>query len=530
MLLSGCTTKKGKTDNFQTGAVGFNMTEDIGKRTFYTPIPSSEYYYGQLEVKANLYDNALSKEDSKHLINAISSLFHKKQDEFAIKISTSIKNIKLPSFILFSYKYDSTNNQWKSEFNNTYLSPTFRLDSQERIGFSLDVLNSERTDVSIAKKAGYITDIFSKFSSTLWVVSELSKESINETTKQIDEHLTGIASQTMDSSFNTIIEPTLDGFKQTNYIIKDKNGNNLVALKVNLRLFNTLLDSKFIPQISTTDKNHVTPNLSSIDAPSHRISIGYGTNHSLIKNLRSDNILNKLNSTTELQQFEELCHKLREDLRNIYGLNLFDNLIIRKELLSTSKYTKDESLYRSSCLSRNDKIHLDDMSIAIELDTPLTRQDVEFNEEILTKISTYLRGGSQSTEIAEYFSDDVIVTAGKERFLGFNIPTPHLSKGVLLDGLLKLNATKVCCYRAVINAVGERSPNTDTLYFTSLDQDSIFKIALYKGSTNRLVNYIVLGEADGEEVGYKIRETLLGTEIPHKMTSIILNETSSTGL
>jgi hypothetical protein len=531
MLLSGCIAKKDKiTDNYQNGAIGFNMMEDKTKRTFYTPIPSSEYYYGQLEIKTNLYKNALSKDDAMNLTKAIKSLFSQEQKEFAIKISTRIKNINLPPFILFSYKYDSDTKQWESNFNNTYLSPAFRLDSQEQIGFSLEVLNNETNNISIASKAAVIANISSRFSGSLWAVSELSQNSVNGITAQIDGHLSSLTSKRLDSSFSTILEPTISGFKATSYIIKDKNGHDLAELNVNLRMFNTLLISRPITQESNINKRYIAPNLSSIDDPSNRIAIGSSTGQRLIDKLRSENIQNKLNATTDITIFTELCHNLREQLRNQYGLNLFDNLSVRKEILSASKYTKDRALYDSKCLTNNDKNHLREMSIAIELDTPLTRQDVEFNEAILTKISTYLRGGSESIEITKYFSDDVTVTAGKEKFLGFNIPSPHLSKEVFLEGLRELNATKVCCYRAVINAAGERIPNTDTLYFTSLDQDSIFKIELYKGSKNGLVNFINLGEANNQEVGYKIRETLIGTETPQKMTSNIFNETSTTGL
>ncbi|MGR1221168.1 hypothetical protein ACUYGA_30230 [Metapseudomonas otitidis] len=500
----------------ETGLLGFGIKELTGERKIFSPTPLSNYYYGQLFVKANLYKAAISGADARKLSTYILALFGSEKKQFGITVAPILNGVKFPQIVVFSYKYDSDDNSWKSEITPEYSSPVFLVSDFERIKYEFAYVASDSVDLNITELVSGLISNNADLAPGAWVVSKASAKSIGLATATVDKIVSSVLSKSEESKISGQLEPSIKGDREIVYRVGGNGDSRLADISISTRLFTSLVTGSLISKVSEpTDFNAATPKLDPINNPLNRIKVknDSGGEMTLGDALKRTGLLRNLVAANNPNEFSSQCRDVIDSLQGHYGLTVFDSLNSMRHILLSTKFSRDSSLFNSGCLYDHELSLLEAMGIPIRYTPPAST--VKLDSDTLKKIAGYLKSPIANvgfeTDILNIFSETgvrVSSVTGKFKSLPREFSAYHRQD--LLRQLGQLRVATSCCWGAgILDGEGAPIHGAGQILFRSLDYQDIYTLELYPPIGGGAVDYVRLRRLEENELSVKTRELLL---------------------
>lgn len=254
-ILSACELTPTKPDaerqqkpstSVETEALGIGVDELVEKRESFSPVPISNYYYGQLLVDTTLYKSAVKGPEAQKLMNSVAKTFGSEKTQFGISVTPSLNGVVLPEFVVFSYVYDSDTKSWKTDLTKKYRSPVIPMGDFSKISFKFKYVSSDNKNIQIAEKVSNLISGYAAISPGSWVVSKASSPFIEKAAKDVDGIISGILSNSVEANVDNTLEPVVNGSKGVIYRIstKDEKSEMLADVKFSTRLFTSLVSGR----------------------------------------------------------------------------------------------------------------------------------------------------------------------------------------------------------------------------------------------------------------------------------------------
>ncbi|BAP14511.1 hypothetical protein AS19_16600 [Alcanivorax sp. NBRC 101098] len=502
----------------ETEILGIGVVELVSERKTFDPIPIPNYYYGQLLIDTTLYKSAVEGPEAQKLMNYVVSLFGEERKQFGISVVPTLNGVKLPEFVVFSYIYDSEGQSWKSDLTKKYRSPAIPISDFSKIGFKFKYVSSNDKDVRIISTVSDIVSSYGGISPGSWAISTISSPKVKEAAQAVDDIISKMLSNSIESNVNNALEPVSDGSKDVVYRVSTVKDDKLADIKFSTRLFTSLVSGRVLKNTSVpSNYRDAIPTVDPFSNPLNRIRVYGGSEETLSDELRKNGMLRDLTNANSPEAFRQSCRDIIDKLSSSYGLNVFDSLNSMRNALTLTKFVKDKTLYNSGCLTKGEFNLLNKMGVPLNFEGDLAVTPLD--NGTLKKLAGFFKSpvanvGFEGT-ILNLFEENVRITSGSDNLNAFPEEVAIIDRQNLVQRFKLLNAATVCCWGgSVLNGEGEPINNSRPLYFRTLISKVLYAMELYQPMKDKPVDFVRIRVLNEGDISQKARELLMSPAKP----------------
>lgn len=347
--------------------------------------PYPNYFYGQLNFSTTLNKNIVKGPEAKSLIDWVISIFGKEVKDFGITVTPVVDNVELATVVLISYQYDSEKNTWKSDYVSEHITPFVRVNGNTKFGYRFSFVSSKTGELPLATTISNAIQSIAGTSPGSWAISELSKDSLEKSSKTVDLIISQFMSQTVKSKVTGLLRPGFNKERQKVYAMLDNGNKHLAKVSVTVELSSLVgstqkhdtsgLWSTSIPKVGPYEKPKNTIYTSGLNAK----TIG--------SYLYEKGFLNDLRAIKDAPSFRAKCNSLFDEIQTQVGLNVFDTIrVVRNVLKDDTNYQYNSELYNSGCIDSTWKGLLDKMGAPLLFERG---KAASFSEDKYTELALY---------------------------------------------------------------------------------------------------------------------------------------------
>lgn len=477
--------------------LGFNLKEASTRR--FQPVPQPNYFYGQLVVETHLKTDAIQGRDALRLMDYVTELFGTRQDEIGVVLTPIVGEVRLPPLVPFSYRYDQEAQTWEMHLNRKYVSPFILLGNNTKLSYELEYAASASTQMSLDGVIDGILDITGPILPGAWAISSASKPFLQKTIGQVEKGMAKFLQNTRKSTVNDEFLPANDGIRGKSILLYTSDQRELAQIDLNVHLANSLLNSATLNVPS--DYRQAVPQLDPHTNPLNALRVAWQGDSPALSQSLGDRV-NALMTAEEPTSFRRECREVLNTLEGEFGLSKFDALNAMRHLLRNTLFTRNQDLYDSGCLAREELALLDQMGVALAFETP---PRVDFQAFLYDDIGNFSRLPEQTsdavkTRIAKAFADQVMVSNHTDLPIFTDAdPTVRYTPQQMLEQLAELKTARFCCYGRP-EKDGRELKNGVRMAIRPRDHEQLLQLEFYRGNQSPAFDYVLLRKLTEDEI------------------------------